>query len=59
MNQNSDYALDDYRSWILARMQKLKCEDPSRSKKNCWRIAQKEWIELRRQQKRLLRQQNE
>jgi hypothetical protein len=46
---------DDYRSWLLARMEELKRDDPRRSKKDRWRIAQNEWNELRRRQKRAAR----
>jgi hypothetical protein len=42
----------DYRSWISARVQALAHDYPSHCKKDRWRIAQKEWLELRRQQKR-------
>jgi hypothetical protein len=40
---------EGYRAWVL---QELKRDHPSRSKKDRWRIAQKEWHELRRLQKR-------
>jgi hypothetical protein len=47
-----DRHLEICQSWIVARVQELKREDPSRSKKDCWRTASKEWSELRRQHKR-------
>jgi len=43
--------LATYRSWISERVQKLKREI-ALSKKDCWRIASKEWLEMRRLQKR-------
>jgi hypothetical protein len=47
--------VDVFRSWMAARTQALKRDYPSLSKKGCWRIAQTEWNELRRQQKRAAR----
>jgi len=41
-----------YRSWVTARAQELNRDDPSRSKKECWHIAQGEWHEMRRHWKR-------
>jgi hypothetical protein len=38
-------------------MEELKRDDPSCPKKDRWRIAQNEWNELRRQQKRTERAQ--
>ena len=35
-----------YWSWVTTRVQELKRENPARSKKDCWRAAQKEWNEL-------------
>jgi hypothetical protein len=46
---------DVYRSWMAARTQALKRDYPSLAKKDCWCIAQTEWNELRRQQKRAAR----
>jgi len=46
---------DVYRIWMEARTQALKHDYPLLSKKDCWRIAQNEWNELRRQQKRAAR----
>jgi hypothetical protein len=43
---------EGYRAWVLHRMEELKRDHPSRSKKDRWRIAQKEWHELCRLQKR-------
>jgi hypothetical protein len=45
-------AQNDWRGWISARTQELKRDNFSRSKKECWRAAQDEWNELRRQHKR-------
>ena len=45
-------AQNDWQKWQYARMQELKRSNPSRSKKDCWRYASKEWAELRRQYKR-------
>jgi len=45
-----------YRSWMKTRVQTLKHEHPKRRKRDCWRIAQKEWTELRRQQSRALKE---
>jgi hypothetical protein len=59
MTQDSDNIAaipEAYRSWTLARAQELKRADPSRSKKDCWRGAQSEWHELRRQWKRKQRE---
>jgi hypothetical protein len=47
-----DSHLEIYRSWMVARVQELKREQPWRSKKGCRQIAGKEWLELRRQHKR-------
>jgi hypothetical protein len=54
MMNSSDMPLtkDTWRSWISTRAQELKQDTPSRSKKDCWRTAQAEWLELRRQLKR-------
>ena len=46
-----DQHLEISRSWIVTRVQELKLERPTRSKKDCWRAASKEWLELRRQHK--------
>jgi len=40
-----------YWSWVTTRVQELKRENPARSKKDCWRAAQKEWNELVRRHK--------
>jgi hypothetical protein len=55
MRQNSNHvpvALDDWRGWITARAQELKRYYPLRSKKDCWRVAHSEWLDLRQKQKR-------
>ena len=39
-------AQNAWRSWITAR--ELKRADPFRSKKDCWRYANEEWLERRR-----------
>jgi hypothetical protein len=44
--------LEAYQNWMMVCVAHLKHMDPSRSKKACRRIAQSEWIELRRLQKR-------
>jgi hypothetical protein len=54
-NSGRDAMVDVFRSWMAARTQALKRDYPSLSKKGCWRIAQTEWNELRRQQKRAAR----
>jgi hypothetical protein len=47
---------EDFRSWMTTRMQELKRDHPLRSKKDRWRMAQSEWLELRR---RWMRKQGE
>jgi hypothetical protein len=47
-----------YRSWMAARVQELKRENPVRSNKDRWRTAQSEWLELRRQHKRQQKENN-
>jgi hypothetical protein len=54
-------ALDDWRAWILTRMEQMRIERESRqfkrlSKKARWHMAHQEWVELRWQQRRVERQ---
>jgi hypothetical protein len=56
MPARSQAMKDAFRTWMAARTQALKRERPSRLKRDCWRTAQKEWLELRRQQKRRLKE---
>jgi hypothetical protein len=44
-----------YRNWMWVRVHELKRTDSTLSKKSCWRTANSEWLELRRQQKQATR----
>jgi hypothetical protein len=46
-----DALTEYYRDWVPTRAQELKQDNPARSKKDCWRAAQKEWHELVRRHK--------
>jgi hypothetical protein len=43
-----------YWDWMATRAQELKQDDPARSKKDCCRVAQREWIEMVRRHKHRL-----
>jgi len=45
-------SLGEYRARIAARMAALQREEQPLSKRRRWQIAQQEWIELRRLEKR-------
>jgi hypothetical protein len=52
MPARSQEMKDAYRSWMSARIQALKREHPKHRKRDCWRVAQREWNELRHEQSR-------
>jgi hypothetical protein len=61
MRQNDGRVLvesNDWRAWISARMQELQHDYPLCPKKDCWRAAQNEWLELRRRLKRELKEES-
>jgi hypothetical protein len=54
-NSRRGAVADVFQIWMEARTQVLERDYPLLSKKDRWRIAQNEWHELRRQQKRAAR----
>jgi len=55
MPARSGVMKEAHRNWMAARIRALKREHPKWRKRDCWRVANKEWLEMRRLQSRALR----